>query len=240
LGQNSFRLCLHRKTGKKEENESHMDLVFVISTTMCLSALLLAGMWRKLPLFTIATLASLLLELSYQPYSAGWLKSWYPWLVTPLLACRSLAVAEAFVVSSHGFRHRRMIAAAALFLALLFAAVIAWRFASADVLHSAIQARRVVVVGLSAFLGVYMLLMWSVGYKRSGVFDLHVLLMFLLCSVMGATSVMRMARLLESWQAANDASYAACSMVYLTWVVAFWTQGRQLDPPLLETHSTAG
>lgn len=217
-----------------------MDLVFVISTTACLAALLLAGMWRKLPLFTIATLASLLFELSYQPYSAGWLKSWYPWLVTPLLACRALSVAEAFWISSTGFRQRRLIAASALFLALMFAAVIAWRFAATDVLHSAIQMRRVVAVGLAAFLGVYMLLMWSVCYQRSGLLDLHVLLMFLLCSVMGATSVMRMARLLDSWQAANDASYAACSLVYITWAVAFAIPEHPLEPPLLGSHSTVG
>lgn len=216
-----------------------MDLVFVVSVAVCLVALLIAGMWRKLPLFTIATLASLLFELSYQPYSSDWLKSWYPWLVTPLLACRALAVAEAFFTSSANFRQRRLIAAAALFIALLFAAVIAWRFAATDVLHSAIQMRRVVVVGLAAFLGVYMLLMWSVGYRRSGLLDIHVLLMFLLCSVMGASSVLRMARLLDSWQAANDASYATCSLIYLTWAVAFWIPERPLDPPLPETRATA-
>jgi hypothetical protein len=226
-------------TSKKEENKSHtMDLVFVISTTACLAALLLAGMWRKLPLFTVATLASLLFELSYQPYSADWLKSWYPWLVTPLLACRALSVAEAFTVSSANFRQRHVIASAAMFLALMFATVIAWRFAATDVLHSAIQMRRVVVVGLAAFLGVYMLLMWSIGYKRAGILDLHVLLMFLLCSVMGTTSVMRMARLLDSWQAANDASYAACAMVYFTWAVAFLIPMRPLGPPLLGSQTT--
>jgi hypothetical protein len=216
-----------------------MDLVFVISMTACFAALLLAGMWRKLPLFTVATLASLLFELSYQPYSTDWLKSWYSWLVTPLLICRALSVAEAFTVSSTGFRQRHVIASAALFLALMFAAVIAWRFAATDVLHSAIQMRRVVVVGLAAFLGVYMLLMWSIGYKRAGMLELHVLLLFLLCSVMSATSVMRMARLLDSWQAANDASYAACSLIYVTWALSFSIPEHPLDPPLLGSQTTA-
>lgn len=213
-----------------------MDLVFVISITACFAALLLTGTWRKLPLFTVATLASLLFELSYQPHSAGWLKSWYSWLVTPLLICRALSVAEAFCVSSTGFRERRLIAATALFLALMFVAVVAWRFAAADVLHSTIQMRRVVVVGLAAFLGVYILLMWSVGYRRSGLLDLHVLLLFSMCSVMGAISVMRMAKMLDSWQAANDVSYAACSMVYLTWAVAFSTPEHPLVPPLHGIH----
>lgn len=216
-----------------------MDLFFVVSVAACLAALMILGVWRRLPLFTLATAASLLFELSYQPYSSGWLKSWYPWLVTPLLACRALAVAEAFFVSSANFRQRRLIAASALFIALLFADIVAWRFAATDVLHSAIQMRRVVVVGLSAFLGVYMLLMWSVGYKRAGLLDLHVLLMFLLCSVMGASSVLRMARMLETWQAANDASYAACGLIYLTWVAAFSIPMRPLDPPLPETRATA-
>jgi hypothetical protein len=216
-----------------------MDLVFVISTTACLAALLLAGMWRKLPLFTIATLASLLFELSYQPYSAGWLKPWYPWLVTPLLILRSLSVMEGSAVSSATLPQRRLIASAAIFLALLFAAMVAWRFAAADVLHSAIQARRVIVVGLAAFLGVYMLLMWSVGYRRSGLLDLHVLLMFLLCATMATSSVARMARLLDSWQAANDASYAACSLLYITWAAAFVLPMNPLDPPLLGSQTTA-
>ena len=217
-----------------------MDLVFVVSVAACLAALIGMGVWRRLPLFTLATAASLLFELSYQPYSSGWLKSWYPWLVTPLLACRALAVAEAFCLSSTELKQRRLIASSTLFLALLFAAVIAWRFAATDILHSAIQARRVVVVGLAAFLGVYILLMWSIGYKRSGLLDFHVLLMFLLCSVMGTSSVMRMAQLLSAWQAANDASYAACSLIYATWVVAFWIQEHPLVPPLHGTHSTIG
>lgn len=207
---------------------------------VCLVQLWRTGFGRKLPLFALATCASVCFELSYQPYSMGWLKTWYPWMVTPLLACRALAVAEGFVASSRGFRHRRMIAAAALFLALMFAAVIAWRFAANDILHSAIQARRVVVVGLSAFLGVYILLMWSVGYRRSGVFDFHVLLMFLLCFVMGAASVLRMAYSIGIWQTANDASYAACSILYLTWAVAFELPANPLVPPLLGTHSTIG
>jgi len=213
-----------------------MNLVFVVSVTVCLVALLLAGMWRKLPLFTIATLVSLLFELSYQPYSNSWLKSWYPWLVTPLLLCRALSVAEAFCVSSTGFRQRRMIASAALCLALLFAAVIAWRFAATDVLHSAIQARRVIVVALAAFLGVYVMLMWSIGYRRSGVVDFHVLLLFLLCSVMASSSVLRMASTTSVWQATNDVSYIACSLIYLTWGAAFAIPMRPLDPPLLENH----
>ena len=215
-----------------------MDLFFVVSVAACLAALMVMGVWRKLPLFTLATVVSLLFELSYQPFSSDWLKSWYTWLVTPLLACRALAVAEAFFVSSTSFRHRRMIAAAALFIALLFAAIVAWRFAATDVLHSTVQARRVVVVGLSAFLGVYMLLMWSIGYKRAGLLDLHVLLMFLLCSVMGASSVMRMARLLDTWQAANDIAYTACSFIYLTWALAFLTPMRPLGPPLLGSQTT--
>lgn len=216
-----------------------MDLFFVVSVAACLAALMILGVWRRLPLFTLATAASLLFELSYQPYSSGWLKSWYPWLVTPLLLCRTLSVAEAFCVSSTGFRQRRLIAAAALFIALLFAAIVAWRFAATDVLHSAIQMRRVVVVGLSAFLGVYMLLMWSIGYKRSGLLDLHVLLMFLLCSIMGASSVLRMARMLETWQAANDASYAACALIYLTWVAAFSIPMRPHGPQHHGSLSTA-
>ena len=217
-----------------------MDLVFVFSIATCLTALLLAGTWRRLPLFTVASVLSLLFELSYQPYSSDWLKTWYPWMVTPLLVLRALAVAEAFIVSSTELRNRRMIAAAAVFFSLLFAAVIAWRFSTADMLHSAIQARRVVVVGLSAFLGVYMLLMWSVGYRRSGLMDFHVLLMFSFCSVLSVTSVLRMAGMLGSWQAAGDFSYAACSLIYLTWAVAFSTPERPRGLQLLETRLLGG
>ena len=214
--------------------------MYLLSMMGCLVQLFRTGFARRLPLFTLATCASIGFEISYQPYSMAWLRDWYPWMVSPLLACRALAVGESFVVSSTGFRHRRMIAAAALFLALLFAAVIAWRFAATDVLHSAIQARRVVVVGLSAFLGVYTMLMWSVGYRRSGLLDFHVVLLFLLCSVMGLSAVLRMAYPVGIWQAANDASYAACSLLYITWGVAFSIPMHPPVLPLLGTHSTAG
>lgn len=188
---------------------------------VCLALMVRSGYFFILPCFGAATIASVLFEVAYRPYSPEWLKEWYPWIVTPLLAFRALAVAEAFIVSSARFRDRRAVASAAVFIALLFAAVIAWRFAAADVLYSAIQARRVVVVGLAAFLGVYMLLMWSVGYRRSGLLDFHVLLLFLFCSVLSVTSILRMAGMLGSWQAAGEISYAACSLVYFTWALAF-------------------
>ncbi len=205
-----------------------MDLVYLLALTFCLIQILRTGTWRRYPLFTASTAAAAVFEMAYQPYSAEWLKSCFAWLVTPLLVLRALAVAEAFVRSSSGFRQRKLVAAAALCFALLFAAVVAWRFNAADVLHSAIQARRVVVVALSAFLGVYMLLMWSVGYKRSGLADNHVLLMFLSCSVMASSVVLRMAYPVGIWEALATSSYAAAALVYITWGAVI---GAQELPP---------
>lgn len=213
-----------------------MDLIFLISLFACLVQLVRSGYWKRLPVFAIATVFSIVFEFLYQPYSPAWLRSWYATLVTPLLLARVASVAEAFFVSSVGLRQRRLVAMSAVFLALLFAAVIAWRFSSTDVLHSAIQARRVLVVGMAAFLGVYILLMWSVGYRRSGMLDFHVVLMFFLCLSMAAFAVLRMAYPVGIWALANDAAYAACSAVYLTWALAFWLPANPLFPRLHENH----
>ena len=208
-----------------------MDTIYLLAMLACLVQTCRTGFWRRAPIFAAATAASIAFDVAYQPYSPAWLRSYYVAAVTPLLAFRALAVAEAFVISSTGQRSRRLIAASSVLLALMFAAVIAWRFAAADVLHSAVQARRVVVVALAAFLGVYVLLMWSIGYRRSGMVDLHVLLMFLLCATMATSSVLRMAKLLDSWQAASDVSYAACALVYLTWALSFSIRELPHVPP---------
>lgn len=198
-----------------------MDLVFVVCLSVCLVQLVRSGYWRVFPVFTASVVTSVAFELAYQPFSSAWLKGWYATFVTPLLVLRTLSVAEAFYKSSSGFQNRRMIAAATVFFALLFAAIVAWRFSATSPLYSAIQARRVVVVGLAAFMGVYLLLTWSLGYRRSGIVDTHALLLFLLCSVFAGASILRMAYPLGIWYMANAASYAACSLLYLTWAVVF-------------------
>lgn len=207
-----------------------MELCYALALVACLVQLIRTGYARRLPLFTAATVASLAFEACYQPYSLPWLRQWYPWLVSPLLLLRALAVAEAFVVSSRDFRQRRLIAAASVLLALLFASVIAWRFGGGDVLHSAIHARRVIVVGLAAFLGIYALLVWSAGYRRSGIIDAHVGLLFAVCAVMAAGSVARLAWPGGNWQAASDATYAACALIYLTWGASFSIPAPQPAP----------
>lgn len=198
-----------------------MDTVYLASLAICLWQLVRTGYCKHLPLFTAATTASMIFELTYNPHSMPWLKSWYVWLVTPLLALRVLAVSEAFIASSTGFKQRRVIAAAAVILALLFAAVIAWRFNAKDALYSAIQARRVIVVGLAAFLGIYILLMWSMGYRRSGLIDNHVMLLFLFFTTLATAVVLRMAYPVGIWNALNSASYLTCALLNITWAVAF-------------------
>lgn len=198
-----------------------VDLLYVLSLVACLGQLLLTGYARRLPLFALSVAVAICFELTYQPYSLPWLRDWYARMVTPLLVLRALAVAEAFVASSRGLPQRRLIAACAVMLGLLFAAVIAWRFGGGDALHSAIHARRVIVVGLAAFLGVYLLLTWSTGYRRSGAIDFHVVLLFALCSVMASTAVLRMAHPGGIWQAADTVAYAACALIYLTSAASF-------------------
>lgn len=209
-----------------------MDLLYLLSLVACLGQLLRTGYARRLPLFALSVAVAICFELTYQPYSPSWLRDSYARMVAPLLVLRALAVGEAFVVSSRGFAQRRFIAAAAVLLGLLFAAVMAWRFGGGDVLDSAIHARRVVVVGLAAFLGVYLLLLWSTGYKRSGVLDFHVVLLFSVCSVMACTAVLRMAHQGGIWQAADTVAYAACALIYLTWAASFSIPARPLDPQL--------
>lgn len=182
-------------------------------------------------------MAAILFQIAYDPHSPQWLRDAYPPAVSFGLALRALAVGEAFVRSAAGMKHRKLIAVSALSFALLFASVIAWRFTSGDALASAIHARRVVVVGLAAFLGTYMLLMWTTGYKRSGVVDHHVLLMFCACTVMAGSAVIRMAYPGERWAALNDSAYAANAFVYLTWALLFGTPALPPARLRLEIHS---
>lgn len=217
-----------------------MDVLYLLSIAACLIQLARTGYARRLPLFALSVVGAIGFEVAYQPYSPEWLRSSYVLFVTPLLTLRALSVAEAFVVSSRGFQHRRLLAAAGVMIALLFAAIIAWRYGGGDVLHSAIHARRVVVVGLAAFLGVYLLLLWSTGYRRSGAVDFHVVMLFALCSVMASTAVLRMAYPSGIWQAANEVSYAACALIYLTMAASYEIPARPHDQPLPDSQSITG
>jgi hypothetical protein len=204
-----------------------MDVLYLLSLVACLLVTVWSRQYKRFPLFAASTLAAILFQIAYDPHSPQWLRDAYPSAVSFGLAIRVLAVGEAFVKSAAGMKHRKLIAVSALSFALLFASVIAWRFTSGDALASAIHARRVVVVGLAAFLGTYMLLMWTTGYKRSGVADNHVMLMFCACTVMAGSAVLRMAYPGENWAAWNDSAYAANTFVYLIWALLFGTPAPQ-------------
>lgn len=204
-----------------------MDLLYLLSLVACLFVTIWSRQYKRFPLFTASTLAAILFQIPHDPHSPQWLRDSYPMAVSFGLAVRSLAVGEAFVKSAAGIKHRKLIAVSALSFALLFASVVAWRFTSGDALSSAIHARRVVVVGLAAFLGTYVLLLWTTGYKRSGVADHHALLMFCACAVMAGSAVLRMAYPGENWAALNDSAYAANAVVYIIWALLFGTPMQQ-------------
>ncbi len=164
---------------------------------------------------------SIVFEFSYQPFSKEWLRGWYALLVTPLLVIRGLATAEAFWLHAKQFPYRWHLALTTGLLALLFALVVAWRFDAVGAVRSAVQIRRVVVIGIAAFLGIYTLLIWSLGRWRTGFASVHLLLLFLVCLVMSISIVLRMAYPFGIWHAVNPIAYGVTAFIYLGWAWLF-------------------
>lgn len=194
-----------------------MDIVYLCSVGCACIYSIRSGTAQIVPCFAVSLGYLFFLELLYRPYSAAWLREWYAVAVGGYMALRVLAVAEAFLLHSYGHPRRRLLAISTIMLALMCAAIMTWQISGPTALLSAIQARRVIVVGLFAFLLIYCLLRWSMGEWRQSFASRHVLTQLMLQSVLAASSLLAIAAPEHWWWIIDPTSYALRSIVLVGW-----------------------
>ncbi len=180
-----------------------------------------SGCHRRAPFFFCGSVAAAAFELAYDPFDKAWMRNWYPLLVGPLLLARAASVIEAFWLDARRFPFRWPIAFATGSLATVFALLIAWRFNARNLMDGAIQSRRVAVVWLAAFLGIYILLVLIVKRWRLSFTSANLVLQSLLCLSMAISAVLRMAYPNGIWHAVNPIAYGVSAFIYLGWLVLF-------------------
>lgn len=188
---------------------------YFVALTFCL--IQCRHCWRSLPLFPLSVVATIAWEYSYQPFWPEWLQANYTIGIVPVLCLRFLAVCEAVALHSFAIQYRRLLIGTAVCFGLLFAAIMAWAYVPKDTLHTAIQLRRIAIIGMAGFLISYTVLPWSVRQWRSGFYGTHVILLAILCSTMAAASILRMAFPNQVWHGVDQTAICIAAVLYFTW-----------------------
>lgn len=215
-----------------------MEVVYLVAVVVAFSQSLRSGSAQLVPCFAVSLGYLALLELFYRPFDSAWLNEWYAVAAGGYMAIRVLAVAEAFLIHSHGHPRRRLLAVSTIMLTLTCAAIMVWQITGPTALMSAIQARRVLTVGLFAFLLIYCLLRWSMGEWRSCFASRHILTQLSLSGALAAASLLAIAAP-EWWYVIDPIAYAAKAIILGVWT-AFAIPGPPLAPaglpPQAATH----
>ena len=177
------------------------------------------GTAQLAPCYAVSLAYLAALELFYQPRSPEWMREWYAVAVGGYALMRILAVAEAFLLHSHGHPRHRLLAASTVMLAIVCAAIMAWQVTGPTVLISAIQSRRVINVGLFAFLGIYALLRWSMGEWRPSFVSRHLLFMLAIQAALVVPSLLVVAGPRSWYEAIDFAAYTVKSSLLLGWTL---------------------
>ena len=196
-----------------------MNVVYLVIVVCALINSIRTGTAQMFPCFAVSLGYLAVLEFFYQPHSPAWLREWYAVAAGGYLLFRALAVAEAFLLDSHGHPRRRLIAVTVVMLSVLCASIMAWQVTGPTVLISAIQARRVVNVGLFAFLLIYVLLRWSMNEWRPCVTGRHVLFQLALQTALIVPSLLAIAGPRTWWGSIDFAAYAVKSGLLVGWAV---------------------
>lgn len=208
-----------------------MDALYLIVVVCCFVRCVQTGAAQLVPCYAVSLAYLAVLELTYKPYSPEWLAEWYPVSVGGYMLMRLLTVAEAFLLHSHGHPRRKLIASSTIMLSLVCAAIMAWTVTGGTVLLAAIQARRVITVGLFAFLLIYTLLRWSMGEWRGGFASRHLLLLLAISASLAVPSLLAVAGPKHWWWAIDSWAYGIRSALLIAWA-AFAIPG----PPAVLTH----
>lgn len=194
-----------------------MNLVYLVIVVCALLNSIRTGTAQAVPCFAVSLAYLAGLELFYQPTSPEWLKEWYAVSVGGYALMRILAVAEAFMLHSHGHPRRRLLTASTVMLAIVCAAIMAWQVTGPTVLISAIQGRRVINVGLFAFLAIYALLRWSMGEWRPSFVSRHLLFMIAMQAALVVPSLLAIAGYKAWYDAIDFSAYAVKSLILAGW-----------------------
>lgn len=194
-----------------------MNVVYLVVIVCALINSIRTGTAQVVPCFAFSLAYLAGLELFYQPRSPEWLREWYAVAVGGYMLFRILAVAEAFLIHSHGHPRRRLLAASTVMLSIVCAAIMAWQVTGPTVLISAIQSRRVINVGLFAFLGIYALLRWSMGEWRACFSGRHLLFVLAMQAALVVPSLLAIAGPRSWYESIDFAAYAVKSVLLVGW-----------------------
>lgn len=175
------------------------------------------GTAQLFPCFSVSLAYLAGLEFFYNPHSASWLNKWYPVAAGGYALLRSIAIAEAFILDSVGHPKRRLITASVIMLSVLCASIMTWQLTGPTVVLGSIQARRVVNVGLFAFLLIYVLLRWSMGEWRQCVTSRHILFLLAISGALVVPSLLAISAPRHWWWYIDPIAYAVKSALLVGW-----------------------
>jgi len=194
-----------------------MDALYLIVVVCCFIRCVRTGAAQLVPCYAVSLAYLAVLELAYDPFSPEWLEKWYPVAVGGYMLMRLLAVAEAFLLHSYGHPKRKLIASSTVMLSLVCAAIMAWTVTGGSVVLAAIQARRVITVGLFAFLLIYSLLRWSMGEWRGGFASRHLLILLAISASLAVPSLLAVAGPKHWWGTIDTWAYGIRSLLLIAW-----------------------
>lgn len=205
-----------------------MEVVYLVTIVIAFCQSIRSGVAQIVPCFAVSLGYLAVLELFYRPFDMQWMNEWYSVAAGGYMAFRAMTVAEAFLIHSHGHPRRCLLAVSTVMLTLACAAIMTWQVTGPTALMSAIQARRVLTVGLFAFLLIYCLLRWSMCEWRWSFASKHILTQTALSAVLAGASLSAIA-VPEWWFAINTAAYAMKAIILAAWT-AFSIPGPPLAP----------
>lgn len=190
---------------------------FVYILALCAAAIqcFRSGYHERVPLFFWSIISSILYEIAAKQFDRSWQDVWYLPLISIVTAMRIFAAAEAFLQSARSLRLLTAVAASS--MATVFALTVAWQLSNASSLQNTVNARRVVLVWLAAFLGTYVMFLVSTSLVPGA----HLLLVTALCWTLAMASITRP---YFPWQAIDQAAFAICTAIYLSWALCFQTR----------------
>lgn len=196
-----------------------MDVVYLVAIACALIHSIRTGTAQLVPCFSVSLAYLWALEFFYSPHSPKWLDEWYAVGAGGYALMRVVSIAEAFMLDSLGHPRRRLIAISVAMMAVSCAAITAWNITGPTVLLSAIQARRVVNVGLFTFLLIYCLLRWSMGEWRACVTSRHILFLLAMSAALVVPSLLAIAAPRHWWWYIDPVAYGVKSMLLIGWAV---------------------
>ena len=182
--------------------------------------------WRRLPLFGAYLACQLPLLFGFRPEDDTWLASWWLYWQPAVLVARALATWEAYWVHTDGqaTKRARIASGACLIVIAIGMMVAAWGFRPSSTVSNIVQIRRSAIVGMWAFLFLYLMASALRGILGSGWRTRHYLLHFAMMTVLFAVilpglGVVRLSWSRDAWHLVDDVANLAMSGLMLVWAL---------------------